>query len=205
MPEFIKTYISVCAAWRIFPVCFFFSFSVLSQNPILISAPDSKLGIDGWTFSLGKEFPPGAEGNLWIADKAGENNCGAVCLQGNFSNGGNYVAMMKHFTPPLDIKNMLVKVKSADLSDIIIRLTDNTGQVHQQKVPLKNTDEWQVVAVEDCAGKIPMVSWGGAQDKKWHKPAKAVSIIIDKGSVKYYPFKKKASLLIEKIDLGLQQ
>lgn len=63
---------------------------------------------DEWQLSLGKEFP-GAQGNVFQS----RNNDG-VCLEGYFRQGGNYVAMILPFKKPLNFKEILIKLKSAD-------------------------------------------------------------------------------------------
>ncbi len=155
--------------------------------------------LSGWAFSIGSEFP-GAHGNLWVEEKAGESGKNSVCLAGEFNKGGNYVSMTKTFESPLELVSVDIKLKSSTLRSVVLRFTDSTGQTFQQSVNLKNSANWQTVSVSSFNGKV---HWGGNNDGIWRGPAKAMSIIVDKQNI-IDSSDKRAVLFIESIKLKIK-
>ena len=68
-------------------------------------------------------------------------------------------------------KELRVWLKTSTLTFIQVRLSDSTGQCHQKSFRLEPTTDWQefVLHPEDVAGGE---HWLGANDGKWHGPAK---------------------------------
>lgn len=87
--------------------------------------------------------------------------------------------MSKTFSP-LDIQELSFWVKTSDIRVIGLRMVDSTGQVHQQRIYLEPTDDWQKVTVTDFSGGHENNHWGGANDGVWHPPARQVYILMDK-------------------------
>lgn len=139
---------------------------------------------DGWTLSLGKEFPPGAQGSFAIIEPDSPGSAYAAYLEGSFANGGVYVSISKTLPTALPFKALKFKVKSSDYEAITIRLTDGSGQVHQQVISLnKDSSEWQDITIKDCKGTKRNTCWGGAKDGKWHDPLKAVSFLLENSAL----------------------
>ena len=153
-----------------------------------LSAEDLSIGsfannsTDGWTFSIGKEFK-GAQGNFAILDGLGPNSSCVAYLEGAFGLGGAYVAIDRRLATPVPFKALKFMVKSSDFDSLTIRLTDSTGQVHQQVVSLKETSGWQSVEVKSYKGK-GSGGWGGAKDGKWHDPLNGVSLLLEHSGLK---------------------
>ena len=169
------------------------------DEPKRIETGDFSSDLSGWELSLGAEFP-GAEGNLWRAENEGVDGKGAASLQGSFKNGGNYVSMGKTLGEAVDAKTVTLRVKSSDLSTLVFRITDSTGQTFQQAIKLKPAGDWQSVSVTAFSGKAGVGYWGGANDGQWHPPAKGLSIIVDKGNLQDKE-SLKGTLLVDKIEL----
>jgi len=133
-----------------------------------------------WGFSLGQEFP-GASGKLEAScDSAGVSE---LKLSGDFSKGGAYVGIGRSLEG-LNATRLKFKAKSPNASNFGIRIEDSTGQSHQRKgVQLKPDGEWSQYsfAPEELAGGE---HWGGANDGKWHGPAKLVFIALGSDSSK---------------------
>ncbi len=152
---------------------------LLAASALLLGeAARAQEAVDAWKLHLGKEFP-GAHGNIYAAP-GGDG----VCLEGFFGAGGNYVAMIKSLNPPLELKEIRLKVKSADVNGIVIRITDSTGQTHSQLLNMKEGSDWQTISVKKFADGGNSNSWGGANDGKWHGPAKSVALLVDKSKLK---------------------
>ncbi len=154
-------------------------------------------GPDGWTFSLGKEFK-GAQGNFAAIPGDGENGAAAAWLEGAFGIGGAYTAISKELKPPIPFKGLRVKLKTSDFTKLTVRLKDSSGQVHQQPLQLKDTPDWQSVAVSRPDGGPGSLCWGGAKDGKWHDPLCEVSLLLEAGALK--GDEKAGSVLIERVD-----
>ena len=141
--------------------------------------------IDGqhdWTFDNGEEFP-GAKGALTVAQD--QPAAGQSCLQlaGDFSGGGNYVQMLKNDLSDLggDLQQIRFSYKTAHLTSVGVRLIDSSGQCHQAHFPTVADGQWHdyVLKVSDVVGGE---HWGGANDGKWHGPAKGFAMLMGSGS-----------------------
>jgi len=131
---------------------------------------------DEWSFSLGREFP-GAHGNLWQTPEG-------VAFAGEFWKGGNYVSISRNFAEPVDVKALVLEIRSEEAATLGFRITDSTGQVFQQRLSLSESPGWQRLAIRDLLGKKDPISWGGAKDGKWHGPAKSISFLLDRGALR---------------------
>ncbi len=133
-----------------------------------------------WNVNLGPEFP-GAKATFTrdTADAVTGERSGL--LSADFSGGGNYVLLGRPLN--LDITGLSLQVRSADVSRIGLRMTDSTGQVHQQRLTLAPGGGWQQLAVTDFAGGESNVHYGGVNDGIWHGPARSIGLIIDRGFV----------------------
>lgn len=155
-------------------------------------------GTNGWTLSLGKEFP-GAQGNFVAVPGDGENGAAAAWIEGAFGAGGVYTAIVKPLKPPLPFKELRVKLKTSDFRALTIRLQDSSGQCHQQTLKLKATANWQTVTVSKPAGGDQDIHWGGAKDAKWHGPLCGVSLVLDKKDLTDET--TVGGVLVEKVDV----
>lgn len=136
---------------------------------------------DNWGFSLGQEFP-GAHGSAELDKEQKRSGSGSLRMAADFSKGGNYIGVHKNL-PNLDVAALSFWVRSDGPSHLTLRLVDRTGQCHQiNRVPLANTSAWQEVAL-DVAPRIGEEHWGGANDGKWHPPAKLFSINLDRATL----------------------
>lgn len=128
------------------------------------------------------------------------NNNGALCLQGNFKDGGAYVAAVytKSITP-IDIDSFSIQVKSDHTSAIVFRFSDSTGQTFQQKKFFQPNGEWQKIQVKSMTKGESFCRWGGANDGKWHSPLKNFSLLLDKNNIKNQ--KKIANIWINNITI----
>lgn len=143
---------------------------------------DFETDAEMWTFFNGPEFP-GAKGSFSRYDEDSVSGTYSGKLIGDFTDGGNYVSMRRTFTP-VDARELSFWVKTSDIHTIIIRVVDSTGQTHHQRIPLQETSDWQQISVTNFAGGIGYIHWGGADDGVWHGPAKEVSFLLDKNTIK---------------------
>lgn len=86
-------------------------------------------------------------------------------LTGDFSGGGNYVSMYQDL-PDVDIQEFRFWIKTEDLAWLALRLTDSTGQIHQQEIDITPGPKWQEIEITDLAGGSGpgTYHWGGAED-----------------------------------------
>jgi hypothetical protein len=130
-----------------------------------------------WGFNVGADFP-GAQGTLAVLPEKGPKGQAAILLEGAFGSGGRYVMMESELPSKTAVKVVRFKLKTKNLTHLIFRFTDGSGQIHQRKVALKDTDEWQDVSVNIKNSKH-MAAWGGAKDGKWHDPLKKIAIMLN--------------------------
>ncbi|MBW3597736.1 MAG: glycoside hydrolase family 16 protein [Planctomycetes bacterium] len=132
-----------------------------------------------WKFFNGAEFK-GATGSLTVVENEPSTTSPALRLVGDFTQGGAYVAATKDLKMPAehDLSSIRLRYRTANVHELTVRFADGTGQVHQQKgVKLTADGQWHDLAlsVSDLVGSE---WWGGANDGKWHGPAKLLSINI---------------------------
>ncbi|GAB3410557.1 sugar-binding protein [Flindersiella endophytica] len=130
---------------------------------------------ENWQVNLGAEFP-GAQGQLTRDDQQPHSGTYAGRLHTDFSAGGNYVEAFRGIDA-LDIQSLSLWVRTADAGRIGLRLTDSTGQVHQQHLTLAASTDWQRVDVTEFGSAS---HWGGANDGVWHGPATRIGLLVDK-------------------------
>jgi len=139
----------------------------------------------GWTYIGGWEFP-GAKGSLALDAGNAHGGKRSYKLQADFSGGGTYVGVWRDLASlkGRDFKELRLWVKAVNVSRIGVRIADSTDQCHQKDggVPLAATKGWQevVLKVSDLVGGE---HWGGANDGKWHGPAKAFGLNVGKDSL----------------------
>ncbi|MBB6673447.1 OmpL47-type beta-barrel domain-containing protein [Cohnella nanjingensis] len=61
-----------------------------------------------------------------------------------------------------------------------IRLTDSTGQAHQQLLSIPSSSNWQSFTVTPFNAGTGYIHYGGKNDGVWHGPVKQVELIMDK-------------------------
>ncbi|MFF0338373.1 glycosyl hydrolase [Kribbella sp. NPDC004875] len=150
------------------------------------STPTTPLGdfdsaAEGWSFYPGSEFP-GATGGLAYDTASPHAGAQSAKLSGEFTGGGNYVALQRNLVP-IDLKSLSLWVKTSQISALGLRLTDATGQVHQQRLALSGSTAWQQLTVTRFDGGTGYLHFGGADDGVWHGPAKAIMLTLDKSSI----------------------
>lgn len=169
------------------------AFLCLLVLPMLVGAEStggpSKLLLDdfesepkGWTYVGGWEFP-GAKGSLELDPKTAHGGKRSYTLQADLS-GGVYIGVWRDLASlqGRDFKELRLWVKAVNVTTMGVRITDSSDQCHQKNgVALANTQEWQevVLNIADLAGGE---HWGGANDGKWHGPAKGFGLNVGKDS-----------------------
>ncbi len=145
-----------------------------SRRGVAAEIGDFEQDQDGWQLKLGTEFP-GAKGSAERSQAAVKAGGHSLKLTGDFAGGGKYVEMSRLLTPVVDLTRVSFWVKSEDVTSIGLRLTDATGQIHQQSCQLSIGSEWKQVIVTKFANGT---HWAGANDGVWHGPATAISLLL---------------------------
>ena len=81
-----------------------------------------------------------------------------------------------------DFRELRFWVRSTDARGLAVRLTDATGQSHQQRVSFDPNGEWQSIRITRFDGGTRYEAWGGAADHQWHPPAQGLAFVLEKGS-----------------------
>ena len=152
-------------------------------GPSVVLLDDFERAAPGWSFVGGQEFP-GAQGDLSRDASVSHRGAGSYRLRGNFSRGGNYVGTWRSLANAqgLDFGELRLWVKSQDVSTVGVRFADATGQIHQNNVPLAAGERWQEIVLrpDQLAG---LEHWGGANDGRWHPPARAFGLNLPRVDV----------------------
>jgi hypothetical protein len=145
-----------------------------NSSRILLDDFEQNIGV--WGFHPGSEFP-GAKGGQSHDPSSGRDGKGCLKLSADFTAGGSYVSTGRTLPVGSDFKELRFWFKSDTAVHLGIRVGDGTDQCHQRPLSLQSTREWQEVVLnfEQIAGRE---SWGGANDRKWHGPAKYVAICV---------------------------
>ncbi|MGW6195598.1 glycosyl hydrolase [Kribbella sp. NPDC055110] len=164
--------------------------TTLNLDDLALNAPagepttplgDYESAAEGWSFYPGSEFP-GATGSLALDATSAAAGTQSAKLSGDFSGGGNYVAVQRT-TVPVDLTAISLSVRTSQLSALGLRLTDATGQVHQQRLTLSGSTAWQQLTVTRFDGGSGYLHFGGADDGIWHGPAKSIMVTLDRSSI----------------------
>ena len=104
-------------------------------------------------------------------------------LAGDFGGGGRYVQTIRGLAEieMKDLAAIRLKVKTDNVKSMNLRLIDSTEQCHQAGgLPIVADGQWHdmVIKPENVVGGE---HWGGANDGKWHGPARLVAMIIGPG------------------------
>jgi hypothetical protein len=140
-----------------------------------------------WRFDNGREFP-GATGSLAVDPAAKREGKDSLKLSGDFTKGGNYVDAGCDFN--IDVGILKMWLRNPDTDRMTMRIIDGSGQCHQLSLKLQQSPDWQQLtfplaaffARKGSSDAVPNVAkyenWGGANDAKWHGPAKGIHIIL---------------------------
>lgn len=132
----------------------------------------------GFSFFGGDEFP-GAKGKL-TRELAGAEGGHAARLDADFQGGGVYVQMGAELVEPVELDELRFRLKAARTKKLRLRLSDVTGQVHQQLVAAPGGAGWAEMKVSQFAGGDDAMHWGGANDGVWHGPATGIAFLLEK-------------------------
>lgn len=82
--------------------------------------------------------------------------------------------------PAIDATGLRFAARSSDIDELVLRLTDDTGQVHFQSVPVESDGEWHLITrtVEDLVDGPNSGHYGGDDDGVWHGPARQLSFLV---------------------------
>ncbi|RIQ13641.1 glycosyl hydrolase [Jiangella rhizosphaerae] len=136
---------------------------------------------EGWVLGLGPEFP-GATGSFQRNDTYVMGGALAGVLHGDFAGGGNYVQISRP-VPNLNLTALTFWVRATTVRRVGLRVTDSTGQTHQQNLTFTPSGAWQEIAVTDFDSGSGYLHFGGANDGVWHGPATRVGLVLDKAGL----------------------
>jgi hypothetical protein len=111
-----------------------------------------------WNFTAGEEFP-GAKGSVKLGQEQGKP---VGILTYDFSGGGNYVAAATEVQIPETVSELRFKVQAKEAAQILVRLTDQSGQVHHWILPYTQAGQWSTLRVS--LRKPAAIHWEGKND-----------------------------------------
>lgn len=144
---------------------------------------------------LGGEFP-GAKAIFAWHNEGGEDSPGALAIEYDFTEGGNYVAWSYHGFFPCPSSRLRFRARSERPMRIVFRVVDSTGQFLQRILSL-DPDGWQRLEAdvsEDSTGWIG--HWGGANDGRVHGPLRQLFIGPEQSEER-----ETGRLLIDEVEL----
>ncbi|MDF9834219.1 hypothetical protein M2103_002461 [Ereboglobus sp. PH5-5] len=177
----MKLFLSIRRCLRILaPVTAFAAFLFMFSAKSFAAGSDGDVAIlpseQDWSFERGPD--PASTGTLEVSGKT-------ILLTGDFSRGKRYVAAACAIRFP-EVNRMSFKVYTNQKRNLIVFLTDSTGQIHLRRHPVKPR-EIQSVTVAWGAGKSKEFR-GGANDGVVHLPITKASVLIDSAEVDKYGF-----------------
>lgn len=138
-----------------------------------------------WRFVGGEEFP-GAKGSLERDTSVAHAGGASLRLDADFAGGGAYVGVWREKMPDLgnaNLSEIRLWVRSENVTTLGVRIVDQSDQCHQSKGPTIAADgEWHEVVLR-LGDLVGGEYWGGANDGKWHGPAKGLGLNIGKDSM----------------------
>jgi len=159
---------------------------------VLIEDFEASAAPSRWQFSGGAEYP-GARGSFSIVPREGKNGTRGGKLFFDFTGGGNYVAAVRRFNPPLSCGGVGFWISGyVPGTQVIIRLTDESGQTFQVKLLLRKDVQGQWIQFRTVAGGSD-ASWGGAGDGLFHGGIAGIAIGVDK-NINYF---KTGSVILD--------
>ncbi|MFD0715768.1 S-layer homology domain-containing protein [Paenibacillus sp. GCM10027626] len=179
------------------------------QEPLWEAAVgDFEKASELWDVGYGMEFP-GANGDFTRDSTDAKSGNYSGKLSGDFTNGGKYIALSRDI-PPIDMQKLSFWVKTADAQWFTLRVKDATGQAHQQRIALSKSTDWQKVEIFKFDGGQNYLSFGGANDQKWHGPAQKFELLLEQSS--FYNGKLSGEIRLDHVvatapfpDLTVQQ
>lgn len=127
----------------------------------------------GWAYYGGYEFK-GAKGRCALDHEVKRSGDSSLRLEGDFTEGGSYVAAVKKLDD--QVTRLSFWVKAPGVKAIGLRLKDSSDQTFQHEIPLEISDDWQQVTVEKFSEAR---SFGGASnDGVWHGPLRQIMIML---------------------------
>jgi hypothetical protein len=141
-------------------------------------------GMPAWVYSNGIEFP-GAKGSMQRVSGGAHGGEWSLQLAGDFRSGGNYVAATRDLFQlnQAAVSEFRFWVKRSNITSLVMRVEDATGQWHQGlPLLLKTTTGWQEVQIK-ISSLVGHSSWGGAKDGRWHGPVRSFSLLLDSKTV----------------------
>jgi hypothetical protein len=129
-----------------------------------------------WTFDRGPD--PATTGTLEFSNKT-------ILLTGDFTRGKRYVAAACAIRFR-EVNRMSFKVYTNQKKNLIVFITDATGQIHLQRHPVK-PNEPREITVGWAAAKAPDFR-DGAKDGVLHLPVRKVSVLVHSEEVAGHGF-----------------
>jgi hypothetical protein len=125
-----------------------------------------------WAFIPGAEFP-GAKGSFKLGM---EKDKPVGILSYDFSGGGNYVGALTAVRISDTAGEVRFKVQAREAMSLGVRLTDQTGQVHQYGVPYTTPGQWATMRVS--LRKPDAGHWAGKNDGEMYYPISEICLNV---------------------------
>jgi hypothetical protein len=130
-----------------------------------------------WTFLSGDEFP-GAKGSFELGQDK-ETRVGKLSY--DFTGGGNYVAASTQVRIPENTSELRFKVQGKEPLTILVRLTDESGQVHQWNLPYTQAGQWATLRVP--LRSPAAIHWEGKNDGVIYFPIGTLQLGVESASL----------------------
>ena len=157
-----------------------------------------------WKYFGGDEFP-GAKGSLTLDKRVRKRGSASMRLDGDFSGGGAYVAIVTSFKNlKQDANGIVFYARAQNIQELSLRLTDSSGQTHQIPRFQVSDKKWTLHRFSFKELEKKHESWGGKADGTFVPPLKGMSFVIG-GKRASNTKNKKMSLWIDDVALDVSK
>jgi len=124
----------------------------------------------------------GFTGNVLQDATIAHTGHGSGKMSADFSKGGDpWITASIPLLNSVKITKLSLWVKSKDAAGVTVAFTDSTGQTLQQRPAFPSDGVWHQIILTDFEHGAGMQFFSGANDGKFHWPAKSLSVILEKG------------------------
>lgn len=159
--------------------------TVGQPKPVSLSLDEVAEGAKPVTVADFEKDLDGFDGAMSRSTAGGQTGTNAAKMEADFStaNQSPWITAVKPLDYKSEIKALTFWVKSAQAHQLTVRLIDSSGATFQLRPTFTPDDTWQQVTLTSFESGPGFQTYGGANDKIFHWPAKSLSFILEKNGL----------------------